>query len=185
MTIRQKLNGILNEMEFFLFGEKSKHISIIAFSQINKQDVQKSSETKALYSFEPEIISESEERERITALAQRDFLIKSYGMLEQIYVAMKRNGMLRPADERKYGLYGRLRLQASTNHSTCSASHKPHHRQNGHLDATQPAAEQCLQCLFRENEVTISLSMGTLLISENLIQIQIRFYVTNFYAFYI
>ncbi|XP_033341982.2 tubulin polyglutamylase TTLL13 isoform X7 [Megalopta genalis] len=59
-----------------------------------------------LYSFEPEIICESEERERITALAQRDFLIKSYGMLEQIYMAMKRNGTLRAIDEKKYGLYG-------------------------------------------------------------------------------
>nr|XP_033341980.1 tubulin polyglutamylase TTLL13 isoform X5 [Megalopta genalis] len=58
-----------------------------------------------LYSFEPEIICESEERERITALAQRDFLIKSYGMLEQIYMAMKRNGTLRAIDEKKYGLY--------------------------------------------------------------------------------
>nr|XP_033341975.1 tubulin polyglutamylase TTLL13 isoform X1 [Megalopta genalis] len=54
-----------------------------------------------LYSFEPEIICESEERERITALAQRDFLIKSYGMLEQIYMAMKRNGTLRAIDEKK------------------------------------------------------------------------------------
>nr|XP_046487173.1 tubulin polyglutamylase TTLL13-like isoform X1 [Neodiprion pinetum] len=61
-----------------------------------------------LYSFEPEIICESEERDRITALAQRDFLIKSYGMLEQIYLAMKKNGTLRPEDEKKYGLYGKL-----------------------------------------------------------------------------
>lgn len=89
------------------------------------------------------------------ALAQRDFLIKSYGMLEQIYVAMRRNGMLRPADERKYGLYGRLGLHANTNHDTCSSSHKPHHRQNDHLNATQPAADtQCPRCSLRRNEVT-------------------------------
>lgn len=139
--------------------QKSKSIIIVAFSQINKQDAQGSS-TNALYSFEPEIISETEERERITALAQRDFLIKSYGMLEQIYVAMKKNGMLRPADERKYGQYGRLgALQANTNYSTCSASHKPH--QNGHLDATQTAMDQCPQCSFKENEVTIFSSIET------------------------
>ncbi|XP_011872483.1 PREDICTED: tubulin polyglutamylase TTLL13-like isoform X2 [Vollenhovia emeryi] len=129
--------------------EKSKSAGVTR-KNINKQDAQ-GSPTNALYSFEPEIISESEERERITALAQRDFLIKSYGMLEQIYLAMKRNGMLRPADERKYGLYGRLGLQANTNHSTCSSSHKPHHRQNGHLDA-QPAVDQCLQCSLKGNE---------------------------------
>lgn len=146
--------------------EKNKHIIIVAFSQINKQDAQ-GSPTNALYSFEPEIISESEERERIAALAQRDFLIKSYGMLEQIYVAMKRNGMLRPADERKYGLYGRLGLQANTNHSTCSSSHKPHHGQNNHLDATQSTADQCLQCSLGGNEVTIFLSINHVLISEN------------------
>ncbi|XP_071643171.1 tubulin polyglutamylase TTLL13-like isoform X2 [Temnothorax longispinosus] len=130
--------------------EKSKSAGVMR-KIINKQDAQ-GSPTNALYSFEPEIISESEERERITALAQRDFLIKSYGMLEQIYVAMKRNGMLRPADERKYGLYGRLGLQANTSHSTCSSSHKPDNRQNGHLNATQPAVDQCLQCSLRKNE---------------------------------
>ncbi|KAL0127819.1 hypothetical protein PUN28_003214 [Cardiocondyla obscurior] len=106
----------------------------------------------ASHSFEPEIILESEERERVAALAQRDFLIKSYGMLEQIYVAMKRNGMLRPADERKYGSYGRLGLHANASRGTCSSSHKSH-RRDGHLDVAQhPAVDQCLQCAFRENE---------------------------------
>ncbi|XP_032667080.1 uncharacterized protein LOC116842259 [Odontomachus brunneus] len=118
---------------------------------INKQDVQGAPTTNSiLYSFEPEIISESEERERITALAQRDFLIKSYGMLEQIYTAMKRNGTLRPADERKYGLYGRLRHASQ---SACIfSSHGSHHRRNGHLDGTQIAAVQCQQCSLRGND---------------------------------
>lgn len=133
----------------------SKHNVTLVSPQINKQDVGQGSPPSALYSFEPEIISESEERERVTALAQRDFLIKSYGMLEQIYMAMKRNGTLRPADERKYGLYGRLGLQANANHSTNSSSHRLHHRPNGHLDAARATADQCL-CSARENEVTIS-----------------------------
>ncbi|XP_039303631.1 tubulin polyglutamylase TTLL13 isoform X2 [Solenopsis invicta] len=128
--------------------EKSKSAGVLR-KNINKQDAQGSS---TLYSFEPEIISESEERERIAALVQRDFLIKSYGMLEQIYVAMKKNGMLRPADERKYGLYGRLGLHANTNHGTCFSSHKPHHLQNGHLDATQTAANQYPRCSLRGTE---------------------------------
>ncbi|XP_011686718.1 PREDICTED: tubulin polyglutamylase TTLL13-like isoform X2 [Wasmannia auropunctata] len=129
--------------------EKSKSAGVTK-KNINKQDAQ-GSPTSALYSFEPEIISESEERERITALAQRDFLIKSYGMLEQIYVAMRRNGMLRPADERKYGLYGRLGLHANTSHSTRCPSHKSH-RQNGHLDVTQLTADQCLRCFLKRDE---------------------------------
>lgn len=111
--------------------------------QINKQDAQESS---SLYSFEPEIISESEERERLTALAQRDFLIKSYGILEQIYMAMKKNGTLRSTDERKYGLYGRL-AHTSTNHSACSFPHRFYHQRNGYHDSTQD------QCYLKGNEV--------------------------------
>ncbi|CAH2049394.1 unnamed protein product, partial [Iphiclides podalirius] len=64
--------------------------------------------TYVLCSFEPDPIVEKEERERVNLLAQRDFLIRSYGMLEQIYLAMKKMGTLRPEDERKYGVYGRL-----------------------------------------------------------------------------
>lgn len=56
-----------------------------------------------LSSFEPELISEFEEKDRLTSLGHRDFLIKSYGLLEQIYMSMKRNNALRPADKRKYG----------------------------------------------------------------------------------
>lgn len=141
--------------DFLSLPEESKRARILsssAVSQINKQDAQ-GTPTSSLYSFEPEVISESEERERITALAQRDFLIKSYGMLEQIYMAMKRNGTLRPADEKKYGLYGRLG-HANTSHSTCSSSHSLHHRQTGHLDATQIAADQCQRCSLKGNEVT-------------------------------
>lgn len=135
-------------------------VILLLFSQINKQDAQGAPiSSSILYSFEPEIISESEERERITALAQRDFLIKSYGMLEQIYTAMKRNGTLRPADERKYGLYGRL---GHANQCACTfPSHGFHHRRNGHLDGTQIAAVQCQQCSLRGNDVTIAVLRPT------------------------
>jgi len=70
-------------------------------------------------------------------------------MLEQIYLAMKKNGMLRPADEQKYGLYGRLGLQANTN-QMYFPSHRVPHRQNDRADI----AEQQLQCAIKENEVT-------------------------------
>ncbi|XP_052742468.1 tubulin polyglutamylase TTLL13 [Bicyclus anynana] len=67
-----------------------------------------------LCSYEPDPIVEREERERVNLLAQRDFLIRSYGMLEQIYLVMKKMGTLRPEDERKYGVYGRLSLVANS-----------------------------------------------------------------------
>lgn len=34
--------------------------------------------------FEPEPIIDSEERERLGQLAQRDFLVRSYGLVEQV-----------------------------------------------------------------------------------------------------
>lgn len=37
-----------------------------------------------LCSYEPDPIVEKEERERVSLLAQRDFLVRSYGMLEQV-----------------------------------------------------------------------------------------------------
>ncbi|CAK1542119.1 unnamed protein product [Leptosia nina] len=67
-----------------------------------------------LCSFEPDPIVEKEERERVNLLAQRDFLIRSYGMLEQIYLVMKKMGTLRPEDERKYGVYGRLSVVSNS-----------------------------------------------------------------------
>ncbi|XP_019885586.2 tubulin polyglutamylase ttll6 [Camponotus floridanus] len=127
------------------FQEKSKSAGVLR-KNINKQDAQGFS-TNTLYSFEPEIISESEERERITALAQRDFLIKSYGILEQIYMAMKKNGTLRPADERKYGLYGRLGQHANNNSMCSSAQHHLHRHQNNCTLST----DQCIQCPLKGN----------------------------------
>ncbi|KAI8434175.1 hypothetical protein MSG28_012291 [Choristoneura fumiferana] len=70
--------------------------------------------TYVLCSFEPDPIVEREERERVNQLAQRDFLIRSYGMLEQIYLVMKKMGTLRPEDERKYGVYGRLSVVSNS-----------------------------------------------------------------------
>ncbi|XP_050464837.1 tubulin polyglutamylase TTLL13-like isoform X1 [Cataglyphis hispanica] len=133
------------------FQEKSKSAGVLPRKNIIKQDAQ-GSPTNTLYSFEPEIISESEERERITALAQRDFLIKSYGMLEQIYMAMKKNGTLRPADEKKYGLYGRFEQHANTNDNMCSsAQHRRHHHQNNSACSTQQTTDQCIQCSLKGN----------------------------------
>ncbi|XP_012256315.2 tubulin polyglutamylase TTLL13-like isoform X2 [Athalia rosae] len=117
---------------------------------ILKKSVASSLTTNILYSFEPEIISESEERDRITALAQRDFLIKSYGILEQIYVSMKKNGTLRLEDERKYGMYGKL---GYVNEVSSNGVHKSYHsyqnlsfQKNSKLhSATNQSAEYILK----------------------------------------
>lgn len=59
-------------------------------------------------SFVPEIINDIEEKKRIDSLIQREFLIKSHGILEHIYLTMKKNGNLRPVDIRKYSQYEKL-----------------------------------------------------------------------------
>ncbi|CAD1481291.1 unnamed protein product [Heterotrigona itama] len=114
---------------------------------------QTTSTTNTSHSFEPEIICESEERERVTALAQRDFLIKSYGMLEQIYMAMKKNGTLRAIDEKKYGLYGRL--GHTDDHASKSASicrHKCHLHQHAAVESwTNQSSQLCLKASEVDN----------------------------------
>ncbi|XP_015603647.1 tubulin polyglutamylase TTLL13 isoform X2 [Cephus cinctus] len=99
--------------------------------------------SNSLYSFEPEVISDSEERERKNGIAQRDFLIKSYGMLEQIYIALKQHGNLRPEDEKKYGLYGKLGYGNDIPKSICTLGRKMHYNYecNHHVDIKQEISE--------------------------------------------
>ncbi|KAF7380562.1 hypothetical protein HZH68_016427 [Vespula germanica] len=96
-------------------NKRLEHKSFTYLKKIIPQRPLSKNSDKVLSSFEPEIISESEERERVTALAQRDFLLRSYGILEQIYMAMKQNGTLRDKDVKKYGVYGRLSLKNEKN----------------------------------------------------------------------
>ncbi|KAK6631287.1 hypothetical protein RUM44_005813 [Polyplax serrata] len=72
-------------------------------------------------SFDPVPIVEAEEIERQHQLKQRDFLVRSYGLIEQIYLCLKKNRTLRPEDEAKYGLYGR---QMATNMDSYTPSKK-------------------------------------------------------------
>ncbi|CAH0558764.1 unnamed protein product [Brassicogethes aeneus] len=60
-------------------------------------------------SFEPQMIVEAEERERIQRLAQREYLIRSNGLLEHVYFSMKKNGILRPQDEKKFAIFEKIR----------------------------------------------------------------------------
>lgn len=97
--------------------EDGKEKKLISKSSALMQPVVPEKETKPTYvlcSYEPDPIVEKEERERVNLLAQRDFLIRSYGMLEQIYLVMKKMGTLRPDDERKYGVYGRHSVVSHT-----------------------------------------------------------------------
>ncbi|KAF5298246.1 hypothetical protein FQR65_LT09757 [Abscondita terminalis] len=68
-------------------------------------------------SFQPETIVESEEKERVQRLAQRDFLVRSYGLIEMIYFSLKKNGVLRPQDEVKYSVYTKSR-SSNPSHTT-------------------------------------------------------------------
>lgn len=65
-------------------------------------------------SFEPQMIVESEEKERLQRLAQRDFLVRSFGLLEHIYHSMKANGTLRPQDEKKYSLLEKMKINVNS-----------------------------------------------------------------------
>ncbi|XP_014251358.1 tubulin polyglutamylase ttll6-like isoform X2 [Cimex lectularius] len=55
------------------------------------------------FTFEPVAISESEEKERVSSIAKREFLIHSHGLLEKIYDGLKQAGQLRLEDEIKFG----------------------------------------------------------------------------------
>ncbi|KOC59302.1 Tubulin polyglutamylase ttll6 [Habropoda laboriosa] len=117
---------------------------------------QATSAVNTVHSFEPEIICESEERERVTSLAQRDFLIKSYGMLEQIYMAMKKNGTLRAIDEKKYGLYGRLGYMENVSKSASTCRHKCHlHQHPGMETRYEPWTNQSQFCLKASKVVNV------------------------------
>ncbi|XP_056631900.1 tubulin polyglutamylase ttll6-like [Diorhabda sublineata] len=72
--------------------------------------------TKSGYnnSFDPQMIVEIEEKERLQKLAQRDYLVRSQGILELIYFSMKKNNILRPQDERKYALFDKIRHASET-----------------------------------------------------------------------
>ncbi|KAG5871650.1 hypothetical protein JTB14_037075 [Gonioctena quinquepunctata] len=60
-------------------------------------------------SFEAQVIVDYEEKERLQRLAQRDYLVRSQGLLELIYFSMKKNNVLRPHDERKYAIFDKIR----------------------------------------------------------------------------
>lgn len=62
-----------------------------------------------LNSFEPQVIVEAEENERLQRLTQRDFLVRNNGLLEHIYFSMKVNGTLRSQDEKKYAIFDKMR----------------------------------------------------------------------------
>ncbi|KAF5305589.1 hypothetical protein FQA39_LY01680 [Lamprigera yunnana] len=73
-------------------------------------------------SFQPQIIVDSEEKDRLLRLAQRDFLVRSYGLMETIYFSLKKNGVLRPQDEMKFSVHTK---PSSVEKSKTSKRHGP------------------------------------------------------------
>lgn len=88
-------------------------------------------------SFEPQTIVESEEKERLINLAHRDFLVKSYGLVDHIYSLLKQNKALRPADEKKYNI---MKSIHSDNIQRC-LSGKRHATIENFLDFRKPDNE--------------------------------------------
>ncbi|XP_069694398.1 tubulin polyglutamylase TTLL13-like isoform X2 [Periplaneta americana] len=80
---------------------KKRHIPVKKLVPEKKQSF--------LNSFEPDPIVEAEEKERSMAMAQREFLLKSFGITEQIIHAMKKNGSFTLDEEKKLSLFGKLR----------------------------------------------------------------------------
>lgn len=68
-------------------------------------------------SFQPQLIMETDEKERLERLAQRDFLIRSYSMVEHVYFSLKKNGVLKPQDDRKFAVYSKHRREEERNAS--------------------------------------------------------------------
>ncbi|CAO1410125.1 unnamed protein product [Diamesa serratosioi] len=60
-------------------------------------------------------IGENDERDRCTSLAQREYLIKSCGLLQSIYVHFHRNQLLTESDKRKYkDVFSKLTITETT-----------------------------------------------------------------------
>lgn len=52
--------------------------------------------------FKPDDIGENDERDRCTSMSQREYLVKSCGILQAIYVNFHRSQILTESDRRKY-----------------------------------------------------------------------------------
>ncbi|XP_076761257.1 tubulin polyglutamylase ttll6-like isoform X2 [Xylocopa sonorina] len=141
--------------------EKSKFANILKRNSSFFNTKKPNSIGNTSHSFEPEVICESEERERVTAMAQRDFLIKSYGMLEQIYMAMKKNGTLRAIDEKKYGLYGKLSCTDSASRNASICRHKRHIHHNFGVETkddtwTSHSSQFCLKGKISDDDFMLA-----------------------------
>uniref|UniRef100_A0A182PI60 Uncharacterized protein n=1 Tax=Anopheles epiroticus TaxID=199890 RepID=A0A182PI60_9DIPT len=74
--------------------------SLAGKKKIRKRKVAKV--TKKHDEFMPDQIADYEERERMALLGQRDFLIRTCGLVQSIYINFHRNKLLTDSDRRKY-----------------------------------------------------------------------------------
>uniref|UniRef100_A0A182MUV6 Uncharacterized protein n=1 Tax=Anopheles culicifacies TaxID=139723 RepID=A0A182MUV6_9DIPT len=75
--------------------------SLAAKKKIRKRKVS-TKVTKKHDEFTPDQIADFEERERMALLGQRDFLIRTCGLVQNIYINFHRNKLLTDSDRRKY-----------------------------------------------------------------------------------
>ncbi|XP_058453436.1 tubulin polyglutamylase TTLL13-like isoform X1 [Malaya genurostris] len=96
--------------------------------------------------YSPDFIVDYEERERIALLAQRDFLIRTCGLVQNIYLNFNRNKILTMSDQRKYkDLFAKLIASDSlqqeqsnpSSTTTCLPVLPNHHGGNGSSGVNQ------------------------------------------------
>ncbi|KAF9796813.1 hypothetical protein SFRURICE_002990 [Spodoptera frugiperda] len=142
--------------EWFLDDQRTPVRVVRSTASTKKVPEKEVKPTYVLCSFEPDPIVEKEERERVNLLAQRDFLIRSYGMLEQIYLVMKKMGTLRPEDERKYGVYGRLSVVSNSPKTAIKKSKTVAQRPNDNGDYSDSGLQvQCRDVVIYERPLPV------------------------------
>ncbi|XP_060524336.1 tubulin polyglutamylase ttll6-like [Cylas formicarius] len=110
-------NALRDEMQLKARLEAAKRISPIPKqSRPPSQGLSKTRKplltiksSEARNSFEPQPIIESEEKERLRGLAEREHLLKSHGIVELVYFSLKQNKAIRPEDARKYCIFEKFR----------------------------------------------------------------------------
>lgn len=103
-------NALRDEMQLKARLEASKRIALTPQKPSpRKMETSFSSSNCTLASnasyLEPQVIIESEEKARLQKLAEREYLIKSHGVIEHVYFFMKKHGILRPRDQKKFAIF--------------------------------------------------------------------------------
>lgn len=99
----QQQRALIAEREKFPVTVKIYHKPSVSDEEAQDKRKKRNRKPKVISDgFHMEPVSEAEERERISLMTQRDFLIKSCGVLQYIYVGFYRNQLLTEHELKKY-----------------------------------------------------------------------------------